>query len=395
MKAFAEYLADLRSEIDQALDRYTRCDDDCPESLREAMRHSLLGPGKRLRPLLVLMAAEACGCRREAAMPAACAVEMVHTYSLIHDDLPAMDDDDLRRGRPSCHAQFGEAMAILAGDALLTLAFEVLARDVQPPEVAAALLCRIGPGRRARRRWWAGRWTISAVEFQGGDLALLESIHRRKTGAMINVSLRLGGLVARAAAEQLEALAAYGKKLGLAFQIVDDILDLRGDEAAMGKRLGKDSARGKLTFPSILGLEESERRAEPVGERGGADAGDVSRAGRRALPLGPLCYSEKSMNAMHPLLSQIQSAEQLQDMSLAELNQLAEEIREVLCNLLEHAFGPFRLQSGRRRALSGSAQRVRFSPRSADLGHGASDLPAQAGDRAATTSSRGFAPRVA
>ncbi len=193
-------------------------------------------------------------------MPAACAVEMVHTYSLIHDDLPAMDDDDLRRGRPSCHAQFGEAMAILAGDALLARAFEVLARDVQPPQVAAA--CCAALGRAAGpSEMVGGQVDDIKAEFQGGDLALLESIHRRKTGAMINVALRLGGLVAGARSEQLEALSTYGDRLGLAFQIVDDVLDLRGDEVAMGKRLGKDSARGKLTFPSILGLEESEQRA--------------------------------------------------------------------------------------------------------------------------------------
>lgn len=260
MKAFAEYSRKLRSEIEQALDQYTRCDNDCPAPLRDAMRHSLLGPGKRLRPLLVLMASQACGSDYEAAMPAACAVEMVHTYSLIHDDLPAMDDDDLRRGRPSCHAQFGEAMAILAGDALLTMAFETLARDIQPGRVAA--LCCAELGRAAGPSALVGGQVDDIkAEFQGGDLALLESIHRRKTGAMINVSLRLGGLVAEASSEQLEALGSYGNKLGLAFQIVDDVLDLRGDEVVMGKRLGKDSARGKLTFPSILGLEESERRA--------------------------------------------------------------------------------------------------------------------------------------
>ncbi len=261
MKAFVEYSRKLRSQIDQALDRYVECDVDCPQSLRAAMRHSLLGPGKRLRPLLVLMAAEACGSEHQGALPAACAVEMVHAYSLIHDDLPAMDDDDLRRGRPSCHAQFGEAMAILAGDALQTMAFEVLARDIDPPRVAAD--CCAALGRAAGPSGMVGGQVDDIqAEFQGGGLALLEAIHRRKTGAMINVSLRLGGLVAQGTDEQLAALGAYGNNLGVAFQIVDDILDLRGDEIAMGKRLGKDSARGKLTFPSILGLEESEREAQ-------------------------------------------------------------------------------------------------------------------------------------
>ncbi len=265
MKAFVEYSRNSLLQINQALDRYTQRDEDCPQSLCEAMRHSLLGPGKRLRPLLVLMAAEACGSDHQVALPAACAVEMVHTYSLIHDDLPAMDDDDLRRGRPSCHAQFGEAMAILAGDALLAMAFEVLARDIEPPRVAAE--CCAALGRAAGPSAMVGGQVDDIqAEFQAGGLTLLEAIHRRKTGAMIRVSLLLGGLVAQAPAEQLEALSAYGSCLGMAFQIIDDLLDLRGDTIAMGKRLGKDSARGKLTFPSILGLEESERRAQRLVE---------------------------------------------------------------------------------------------------------------------------------
>jgi geranylgeranyl diphosphate synthase type II len=260
MKEFAESSRKLRRRIDAALDRYADWDEDCPRVLQEAIRHSLLGAGKRLRPMLVLMAAEACGSQSDDALPAACAVEMVHTYSLIHDDLPAMDDDDLRRGRPSCHAKFGEAIAILAGDALLATAFEVMAGDISPPEVAAAccaaLATAAGPTALV-----GGQVDDVNAEFKAGDLAQLESIHRRKTGAMFDVSLRIGGLIAGANAEQLSALDAYGKRLGMAFQIVDDVLDLRGDEVAMGKRLGKDSARGKLTYPSVLGLEESERRA--------------------------------------------------------------------------------------------------------------------------------------
>jgi geranylgeranyl diphosphate synthase type II len=205
---------------------------------------------------------------------------MVHTYSLIHDDLPAMDDDDLRRGRPSCHAQFGEALAILAGDALLARALEIMARDVRPPEVAAACCAALahaaGPTAMV-----GGQVDDIRAEFRAGGLAELESIHRRKTGAMINVSLRLGALVADAPREQLAALDAYGTRLGLAFQIVDDLLDVRGEEAPMGKRLGKDAAHGKLTFPALLGVEESQRRARalvdeacaaltPLAERGAA-----------------------------------------------------------------------------------------------------------------------------
>jgi geranylgeranyl diphosphate synthase type II len=258
---FARQAAALRQEVNAALSRYADYGADTPPRLAEAICHSLLAPGKRLRPLLVLMACEACGCEYRAALPAACAVEMIHTYSLIHDDLPAMDDDDLRRGRPSCHAAFGEATAILAGDALLAQAFEVLATGIEPPEVAARCC-----GELARAAGSAnlvgGQQDDLAAQFAEPDIEQLERIHRRKTGAMICVSLRLGGLVAQAEDSQLAALQAYGERLGLAFQIVDDLLDLEGDLADLGKRTGKDAKHGKLTFPAVLGVVESRRRAE-------------------------------------------------------------------------------------------------------------------------------------
>jgi geranylgeranyl diphosphate synthase type II len=275
---FASYSRSLRDQIDLALSGYTGPDMGCPEVLRKAMRHSLLAPGKRLRPLLVMIAAEACGYEPIRAIPAACSVEMVHTYSLIHDDLPAMDDDDLRRGQPSCHAEFGEAIAILAGDALLALAFEVLTREIRPLAVAARCVAALSRAAGASALV-GGQVEDLEAEFAKGDLAQLESIHRRKTGALFNVSLQLGGLVAEASDEQFTILETYGNKLGLAFQIVDDVLDLQGDEVAMGKRLGKDSERGKLTFPALLGVEESRRKAsslieqacsalDPLGDRG-------------------------------------------------------------------------------------------------------------------------------
>ena len=260
---FLEHARGLRAEIDAALDRYTAYDADCPARLQEAIRHSLLAPAKRLRPLLVIMAAEACGCDRAAALPAACAVEMVHTYSLIHDDLPAMDDDDLRRGRPTCHKLFGEALAILAGDALLAQAFELLATEIQPPDVASRCCAELAQAAGASALV-GGQADDLQAEFSGAGLPELEAIHRRKTGAMFLVSLRLGGLVARASDEQFTRLDAFGRKLGLAFQIVDDLLDLKGDAATLGKRTQKDSARGKLTFPAILGEAESARRAEQL-----------------------------------------------------------------------------------------------------------------------------------
>ncbi len=262
---FTEYARHVRPRIETALDEFTQFDEDCPARLREAIRHSLLAPGKRLRPLLVLMSVEACGGDEAAALPAACAVEMVHTYSLIHDDLPAMDDDDLRRGRPSCHAKFGEATAILAGDALLALAFEVLATNTSSPTVAARCCAELARAAGASNLV-GGQVDDLAAQGVDGDLDQLARIHRRKTGAMFNVCLRLGGLVAQATDEQLSALNSYGEKLGLAFQIVDDILDLQGDEVSMGKRTGKDLVRGKLTFPTLMGAEGSRRRAAELVE---------------------------------------------------------------------------------------------------------------------------------
>jgi geranylgeranyl diphosphate synthase type II len=251
----------LGKQIEAALDASVRLPAGCPASLADAMRYSLLAPGKRLRPMLVLLAAEACASPLEAAMPGACAVEMVHAYSLIHDDLPAMDDDDLRRGRPTCHKVYGEALAILAGDALLALAFQVLAEGVRPPQAAAACCARLA---EAAGPCWLVGGQADDIDPPGADagLAVLESIHARKTGALMRVSLELGGLAAGATADQLAALDRYGRALGLAFQITDDLLDVRGSEAAMGKRVGKDAQQGKLTFPVLLGLDASLRRAE-------------------------------------------------------------------------------------------------------------------------------------
>jgi len=278
--SLAEQISPLSQRVDAALLAYTEFDRDCPAELREAIRHSLLAPGKRLRPLLVILAAEACGGSLEAALPAACAVEMIHTYSLIHDDLPAMDDDDLRRGRPTCHKAFGEANAILAGDALLTLAFQVLAQDIQPALVAARCCAELAIAAGATGMV-GGQGDDLHAESLPATLDTLEAIHRRKTGAMILVSLRLGGLVAGASEEQLKALEIYGNNLGLAFQITDDLLDVAGDEQIVGKRVGKDLERGKLTFPGLLGAEESRRRAEQlIAEACNALAGFETRASR-------------------------------------------------------------------------------------------------------------------
>jgi geranylgeranyl diphosphate synthase, type II len=260
LEQFLTYAHALRGEVDASLEQCTQYNADCPPVLSAAIRHSLLAPGKRFRPILVLLAAEVCGCDRKLAMSAACAVEMIHTYSLIHDDLPAMDDDDLRRGLPTCHVKFGEANAILAGDALLAQAFEVLASGVAP-EISGK--CCIELARAAGPTMLVGGQVDDlANEFGSGALSDLERIHRRKTGAMILVSLRLGGIIADANHDQLASLDYYGERIGLAFQIIDDWLDVQGDEQAMGKRLRKDSDLGKLTFPKLLGIEQSRQRAE-------------------------------------------------------------------------------------------------------------------------------------
>jgi geranylgeranyl diphosphate synthase type II len=249
-----------RSRIDAALDEYARFDDSCPEQLAQAIRYALLAPGKRLRPRLALLAAEACGGSTAAAMPAACAVEMIHAYSLVHDDLPAMDDDDLRRGRPTCHKMFGEATAILVGDALLARAFEILAKDVQLWD-RAAHCCAILAHAAGATALVGGQAADLAGDVAAADVEALESIHRRKTGALIVASLQLGGIVAGATAAQLAALEQFGRHLGLAFQITDDLLDVAGNQAAVGKRLAKDAARGKATYPQLLGVDESRERA--------------------------------------------------------------------------------------------------------------------------------------
>ena len=276
--SLATYLRDRRAVVDAALDAALPPREGCPESLRQAMRYSLLAPGKRLRPLLVILACEACGGSDRDALPAACAVEMVHTYSLIHDDLPAMDDDDLRRGRPTCHKQFGEALAILAGDALLTLAFEVLTDGFSP--LAAGGCCReLARGAGACGMVGGqvvdlaseGRLTDSA-EAERPGLEQLEALHDRKTGALFRAALRMGllaslGKVSQAPTEltasaTMKILDDYGRRFGLAFQITDDLLDVEGTADQTGKRVRKDAGRGKLTYPGLLGVAESRQRAE-------------------------------------------------------------------------------------------------------------------------------------
>jgi geranylgeranyl diphosphate synthase type II len=273
-ESFREQLQAVRQQVENHLPKMLQHAEGCPESLMEAMRYCLLAPGKRLRPTLVVLTSQACGGSMEQALPAACAVEMVHTYSLVHDDLPAMDDDDLRRGQPTAHKKFGEALAILTGDALLTLAFQVLANEY--PCSTAAGCCRelallagaVGMvGGQVNDLTWEGRIPGKPG---GAALEVLDNIHTRKTGALFRACVQLGLLAAQG--EEPGGLDAgtrgyldrYAACLGLAFQITDDLLDVEGDPSLTGKRVGKDATSGKLTYPGLLGLEESRRRLEQL-----------------------------------------------------------------------------------------------------------------------------------
>ena len=291
--AIVAALEQVRGFVEPRLDAALADAPDFTPRLLAAMRYALLAPGKRLRPALVLWAARACGGTWEAAAPAAVAVEMIHAYSLVHDDLPAMDDDDLRRGRPTCHRAFDEATAILCGDALQARAFETLATGM-PAAVAArscAVLARAaGPealvGGQAddlatERGWIADLRT----EPHAAQVAWMERINRRKTGALFDAALELGGLSAAADAARLGLLAAFGRAFGEAFQIADDLLDAEGSEAAVGKRVGKDADRGKLTFPTVLGAAESRRRAHELAD---AAAAAVAPLGAAASDLAGL-----------------------------------------------------------------------------------------------------------
>lgn len=250
--------------ITAALQAYMKA--EMPEELRKAMEYSLLAGGKRLRPMLCLSACEMTGGQLEAALPLACALEMIHTYSLIHDDLPCMDDDDFRRGRPSNHKVFGEANALLAGDGLLSFAFEVMLSE-GPKHITAApryyeAAAEIAHGAGVNGMV-AGQWKDLANEKNpAADAATLTDIHTRKTGALITAAVLAGGLAGRADAAEMEALRAFGAHFGVLFQITDDLLDVEGDEKTVGKTLGKDAAHEKLTYPALYGVPASRRMAE-------------------------------------------------------------------------------------------------------------------------------------
>jgi len=263
------YLAKKKNAVDRALEKLVPPAKTFPSSVHEAMRYSLFAGGKRVRPVLALAAAEALGAPAAGLLPVAGALELIHTYSLIHDDLPAMDDDDFRRGRPTCHKVYGEAMAVLAGDGLLNMAFEILSDPrhmktipanrrlaiIREISVASGVLGMVG-----------GQVVDIQSEGKEVDFQTLEYIHTHKTGALIRSSVRAGALYARAGKRQFAALTRYGELAGLAFQIADDILDLTGTREEIGKDAGSDLKKGKKTFPSFYGIEESRSKAREVAD---------------------------------------------------------------------------------------------------------------------------------
>jgi geranylgeranyl diphosphate synthase type II len=276
---FESYLVEHARAVDQALERFLPAETRAPETIHKAMRYSVFAGGKRLRPVLVIAGAEAVGGRMDDVMPTACALELIHTYSLIHDDLPAMDNDDFRRGRPTSHKVFGEAMAILAGDGLLTHAFRLLADNWRPGVDGAVLRDVLVDVADAAGTDGMVGGQVADLEAEGRRIGadMLDYIHLHKTAALIRTSIRVGARLSGATADQLRALAVAGGDLGLAFQIVDDILDVTGTTEQLGKTAGKDQAQQKATYPALHGLDASRARAKQL----------VGEALAALAPLGP------------------------------------------------------------------------------------------------------------
>lgn len=265
-ESLSQYFTRRGEEVNRWLDGAVPQESIQPSLIHRAMRYSLFAGGKRLRPVLLLASGEAFGAEAEALLPAACAIEMIHTYSLIHDDLPAMDNDDLRRGRPTCHKAFSEATAILAGDALLTQAFRVLSAETPTGEPLRQLrvIREIASAAGTLEALIGGQVVDMESEGKAIDATTLEYIHRSKTGALIRACVRVGGIIAGVSETQLEQLDQYSQRIGLAFQIADDILDVTQTSEQLGKTAGKDVAAAKATYPAVHGLEASEIRAREL-----------------------------------------------------------------------------------------------------------------------------------
>jgi geranylgeranyl diphosphate synthase, type II len=280
-----DYLAQQQRLVDAELDRLVPPETAAPATIHRAMRYSLFAGGKRIRPILCIEAARAAGDDTDGVASCACALELIHTYSLIHDDLPALDNDDYRRGKLTNHKVFGDAMAILAGDSLLTLAFQVLAELPAPADRKVALIAELAAASGTVGGMIGGQVADLEGEGRTPTPELLESIHRAKTGALLRASLRLGAIYAGAGDASYAALSCYGEHVGLAFQIVDDILDVEESSEALGKTAGKDAQQQKITFPAVYGLAESRRMAESECARAHAV---LERFGDRAARLHEL-----------------------------------------------------------------------------------------------------------
>ena len=289
-----EYLAQQQRRVDAELDRLVPPEATAPATIHKAMRYSLFAGGKRIRPLLCMEAAQTASDDSAGVVSAACALELVHTYSLIHDDLPALDNDDYRRGKLTNHKVFGEAMAILAGDALLTLAFEVLAGLDAPDGRKARMIAELAAASGTVGGMIAGQVADLEGEGKPPEPALLESIHRAKTGALLRASLRIGALYAGADDAAYTALSRYGEHVGLAFQIVDDILDVEESSEALGKTAGKDAEQHKITFPAVYGLARSRAMAEEECARAHAVLEPFAGRARRLHELADLIVQRKS-----------------------------------------------------------------------------------------------------
>lgn len=261
-----KYLSEKKAMVESAMEDYFKDEADCPEVLKEAMLYSLRAGGKRLRPVLTLAAAEACGSRGKDVMFIALALEMIHTFSLIHDDLPAMDDDDLRRGKPTSHKKFGEATAVLAGDALLAEAFSCLSRGLSKDAKNAVKIIKCVADSAGARGMTGGQLLDMLAEGKKVSYDELKNIHKLKTGALIEAAIDAGAMAADANAKQLASLKDYGKCIGLAFQITDDILDIEATTEELGKPAKSDLANEKSTYPAILGLERSKKLAKELVE---------------------------------------------------------------------------------------------------------------------------------
>jgi len=281
-----KYLRTRQKVIDRALDRYLPKTSTKPVTLHKAMRYSLFAGGKRLRPILCLAAAEACRGNVDTALPLACAVECIHTYSLVHDDLPSMDNDDFRRGRPTCHKVFGDGIAVLAGDALLTIAFEIVSNAKAASRYDISILLREIAVAAGSQKLIAGQ--VADLEAEGKRVKRdqLRFIHENKTAAMLKSSVRLGAMSANADARKLSAITQFGEQLGLAFQVIDDILDVTQTSEILGKSAGKDVAAKKATYPAVIGLEKSR-----------AEARRLTRQAHDALSV----FQEGDAEALHAL----------------------------------------------------------------------------------------------